>query len=257
MHYLIQKNVFADPRYDQIFEVMEELCLSYEIISFLPNSNTFNFSSNRKDVFVYGSVKLAKVAKNFDWHPGSFYGGNHETEKYVKGFGKHCFNFGSFSSSFASPLDWSKSQSLFIKPSKDAKVFTGKIFHQKEWEDFVFYSLQEKEHSLLNKNTAIQVSLPHTIIKEARVWIIDQQIITSSYYRFHGDIPYEDIVEEQGLDFVHQMTTLFQVADAYVMDICLTLNGWKIMEVNCINSAGFYKANVKEIILALEQLYTK
>lgn len=255
MHYLIQENVFSDPRYDQIFQVMRELGLSYESISFLPNSAVFDYSSKRKDVFVYGSVKLAKVAKAYDWHPGSFYGGNHEAIKYINGFGKHCINYGSYSTLFSSELDWTNSPELFIKPSKDAKVFTGKIYSQKEWEDFVYYSLQEKDDQRLNKMTTIQVSLPHSIIKEARVWIVNNQITTSSYYRFHGDIPYEEFVEEQGLKFAQQMTSLFHVADAYVMDICLTKTAWKIMEVNCINSAGFYKANVKDIILALEQFY--
>jgi len=53
---------------------------------------------------------------------------------------------------------------------------------------------------------------------------------------------------------VHKL--LYNVANAYVMDIALTFDGWKIMEVNCINSAGFYKGNVKEIIAALENFYT-
>jgi len=36
------------------------------------------------------------------------------------------------------------------------------------------------------------------------------------------------------------------------MDIGLTNDGWKIIEVNCINSSGFYpNTNVKAIIKAL------
>ena len=52
MYYLIQKNVFADPRYDEIFRVLEELNLTYEIIQFSPNSNHFKYHTNRKDIFV-------------------------------------------------------------------------------------------------------------------------------------------------------------------------------------------------------------
>lgn len=47
----------------------------------------------------------------------------------------------------------------------------------------------------------------------------------------------------------------FNVAEAYVLDIELTLDGWKVVEANRINSAGFYKADVKVIVLVLEDYY--
>ena len=78
MFYIIQKNIFQDPRYDEIFHVMDKLDLEYQSIEFKPNSNEFEIDTVRKDIFVYGSVKLAKITADYDWHPGSFYGKNHE-----------------------------------------------------------------------------------------------------------------------------------------------------------------------------------
>ena len=254
MYYLIQKNVFQDPRYDEIFHVMEELKLPFERVSFHPNSNVFDFKTERKDIFVYGSVKLAKVATKFGWKPGSYYGNNHEYEKYSKGYSNHILNFGSFISEFSENFEWNN-ETLFIKPSKDAKVFTGKVFSKPEWEDFVYNTLNSNENKRLNGKTQIQVSKSYKIIKEARIWIIDRKVITSSYYYFHGNVEYEESVAEDGLKFAKEMAEIYNVADAYVMDICKTYSGWKIIEVNCINSAGFYKGNVKDIIIALEKLY--
>ncbi|MFK7972837.1 MAG: ATP-grasp domain-containing protein, partial [Bacteroidia bacterium] len=69
-------------------------------------------------------------------------------------------------------------------------------------------------------------------------------MVTSSYYRFHGDVEFEEHAAAEGLAFAQHMAGLYNVADAYVMDIAMTMDGWKIMEVNCINSAGFYKGDV-------------
>lgn len=255
MYYLIQKNIFQDPRYDEIFHVMDKLQLDYEQVTFKPESDDFDIQTNRKDIFVYGSVKLAKVATKYPWAPGSFYGGNHEFEQYSKGYGEHTINYDSYLCRLEDKIDWIKDTDLFIKPSEDAKVFTGKIFNESEWEDFVYNSLNDSRNERLTKATKVQVSKPFSLIKEVRVWIVDNQIVTSSYYRFHGDVEYEENVAEEGIEFAGKMVEIYKVADAYVMDIGLTYDGWKIIEVNCINSAGFYKGDVMKIVLALEHFY--
>jgi len=256
MYYLIQKNDFKDTRYDTIFSVMKELNLAYEEVSFTPNSDVLHVETKRKDVFVYGSVKLAKVTTQFNWKPGSFYGGNHEYEKYAQGYGDHLLNAGSTLATFGQDFNWGNNTSLFIKPSKDAKVFTGKVFTKPEWEDFRYNTLNSQLNKRVNKETPIQFSKPARLIKEARIWIVNGKIITSSYYLFHGNLDFEEHVSKEGLEFAQEMVNLYRVADAYVLDICLTFDGWKVMEVNCINSAGFYKADVKAIIQALEVFYT-
>ncbi|WP_196887410.1 ATP-grasp domain-containing protein [Aureivirga sp. CE67] len=257
MYYIVQKNVFRDPRYDEIFHVLDSLNLPYEEVIFYPNSNEFFLETDRKDVFVYGSVKLAKVCADFDWNPGSFYGGNHEYEKYAKGFGEYILNHGSFITQFSDSFSWEENQKYFIKPSIDAKVFTGKVFTESEWKDFTYETLNNNENTRITAETLIQVSKYHKIIKEARVWIVNQKVVTSSYYLFHDQAGFEENVSNEGLDFAQKMAKIYNVADAYVMDVCETFEGWKIVEVNCINSAGFYKGDVKKIILVLEEMYAE
>lgn len=255
MYYIVQKNVFQDPRYDEIFRVLNELNLEYEEVQFQPNSNEFYLKTERKDIFVYGSVKLAKVTAEFDWNPGSFYGNNHEFEKYSAGYGIHSINHGSCICQLKDKIDWSKSQTLFIKPSEEAKIFTGKVFNEHEWNDFVYYKLNDQNEKRITEKTKIQISEPFHLTKEARIWIVGNKVVTSCYYKFHGNAEYEENVPESGLAFAQEMAELFKVADAYVMDIAYTLDKWKIMEINCINSAGFYKGNVMKIVQALEEFF--
>jgi len=43
----------------------------------------------------------------------------------------------------------------------------------------------------------------------------------------------------------------YQPSIAFVIDIVLTNNGYKIIEINNINSAGLYDANIMKIIEAI------
>lgn len=249
MLYLVQENVFREPNYNTVFDALNDLNLEYEVVRFIKGK--LEFETIRKDVFVYGSVKLARVAKSYDWTPGSFYGGNHDFTIYSKAYGKHLLNHDSTIHQFAATLTWAKNEVKFIRPARDSKLFTGRKFTESEWIYFVDDALIERSYAF-TKETLIQVTPPKRIYKEARVWIVDGKIVTTSYYLFHGIMDYEDTLMPEGLAFAQEMVDLYQVADAFVMDICLTPEGWKIVEVNCINSAGIYKADLHKLFLALE-----
>ncbi|HEX2629159.1 MAG TPA: ATP-grasp domain-containing protein, partial [Chitinophagaceae bacterium] len=81
--------------------------------------------------------------------------------------------------------------------------------------------------------------------------------VAGVYYKFHEDITFETEVSREGIEFAESMIEVFNVAEAFVMDICLTYDGWKIVEINCINSAGFYpNLNVKSLVKALNIYFT-
>lgn len=109
----------------------------------------------------------------------------------------------------------------------------------------------------MNENTLIQISRPQEIFKEARLWVVGKQIIDSGNYKFNENTLFELNVIPEGLRFAKEMISIFNVSDAFVMDIGLTQNGWKIVEINCINSSGFYpNTNVKSIFKALYNYFT-
>lgn len=109
--------------------------------------------------------------------------------------------------------------------------------------------------SELSKDQLIQVGTVKKIYKEARIWIVGSKVVTSSYYRYGANVEYTENVEPEGLEFAQSMVDLYQVADSFVMDICLTPDGWKIVEINCINCSGFYKGDMQRVLIALEDRY--
>jgi hypothetical protein len=253
MYFLVQSNIYSDPDHHRIFDALDYLNLEYETIELNSLTQEIKVTKDRKDVFVYGSVKLARLAKaNHGWYPGSFYGGNHLYEVYSEYYGVNLLNSDAHIFRFEENIDWKDGEQKFIKPFKDAKIFTGNIFTKIKWDDFVQESLKNPKTPLLTKDSLVQASSPKDIIKEARLWIVGRQVVAGVYYRIHKDIPFEPEVAPEGIEFANKMVNIFNVAEAFVMDICLTTAGWKIVEINCINSAGFYpNLNVTSLVRAL------
>ncbi|MGB1295727.1 MAG: ATP-grasp domain-containing protein [Flavobacteriales bacterium] len=257
MHYLIQTNIYTDPQHKLTIDVLRDLGYSFETIYLDAQAKDFEIESDRNDVFVYGSVKLARLAKeNKNWTPGSFYGGNHKYENHAKYYGKNMINSPIELFKLGERISWGTDEGKFIKPYKNAKLFTGKVFSKLKWEDFSKQLLTSNQTEIINASTLVQVSKPKKIIKEARLWIIGNEIIASVYYKFHGDQPFESMVSQDGIEFAKEMLNLCAVAPAFVMDIGFTTEGWKIIEVNCINSAGFYHLDSTPVFRALEQYFT-
>ncbi|MBX7226464.1 MAG: ATP-grasp domain-containing protein [Chitinophagales bacterium] len=259
MYFLVQSNIYSDPDHHRIFAALDELNIDYETIELLSTDESVSVQQDRQDVFVYGSVKLARLAKqNTNWYPGSFYGGNHLFEVYAKHYTNHLLNYSTEIFKFGDKLKWEMGETKFIKPYEMAKLFTGKVFYESEWNDFVEENTLHPRTPLLTPSSLMQASVPQHIIKEARLWIVGKQVVQSVYYRFHGDIVYESDVSIDGIEFAKEMIALFNVAEAFVMDICLTYDGWKIVEINCINSAGFFpKVDVKTLIKTLNIYFSK
>lgn len=253
MFYVIQENVFREENYDKIFDVMKRLKLPYEILRFDNNGEFNKLMNRRKDVFVFGSVRAARLATQMEWEPGSFYGKNHDFQIYKDHYRKNLLNYDSLLKDIADPIVWEPNEVKFIRPAKDSKVFNGKLYTKIKWEDTV-QMVKDKYLGVMPPIT-IQVTSPKKIYKEARIWVVDGKIVTSSYYRFNENVVWTEDVEPEGLEFAQRMIDLYKVAPAFVMDICLTPDGWKIVEINCVNCSGFYRGDLQKLVMALEDLY--
>jgi hypothetical protein len=255
MIYIIQENVFQDRNYDIIFEALNRLDLEYEVVSCLPDSTSFDFKTTRKDVFPFGSVKMARLSKENGWYPGSFFGNNHDYSIYSEHYKDNLLNYDCNIITFGDNIEWDYNEMKFIRPCKDSKLFTGQVFSKTKWEDMLEQKADNQYFSELSKDQLIQVGTVKKIYKEARIWIVGGKVVTSSYYRYGANVEYTENVEPEGLEFAQSMVDLYQVADSFVMDICLTPDGWKIVEINCINCSGFYKGDMQRVLIALEDRY--
>ncbi len=257
MVFLIQENLFKEEHYTMLIDIMEKYGFSYYLVRITSdNDDIIDLKTNlpikleTNNVFCFGSIKMARISKNYNWKPGSFLNDNHDYEIYSEGFGKeNMLNGDSIIYHFSDKFEFT--EPLFIRPTKDTKVFTGQVFNKYEWDDFVESSLYNSTRYSLNDSTVIQVSKPKIIQQEVRCWVVKGKIITTSYYKL-GNMPYmiecfDDII----LNFAQKMVDKYQPADSFVIDICLVDCKPKIVEINCINCSGFYKPNLFKLIDSL------
>ena len=129
----------------------------------IPENNDFNLDelpdvvpNTEEKIFVFGAVKMARICAQKDWSPGSLLNENHDFEVYSKYYKENLLNYDSIITTAGSHIDFS-SERKFIRPTKDTKAFTGKVFSEEDWKQFIKDNI-ENERSILNELTTIQAS---------------------------------------------------------------------------------------------------
>ena len=252
MYYVVQDNVFRETNYNNLIYALERLELPHEIVAVIPFVDDFIFQTDRKDIFPFGSIKMARVSQKYGWTPGSQLNENHDYMVYKDYYKDNLLNYDSKIIKFGD-MDFFNKERFFARPTKDTKVFTGQEFDFGEWSEFRDRALTSGHSTLLDEDTDVQISSIKKIQKEIRFWIINGEIITASQYRLGNRLVLDSNVEKEAYTYCNKMIKLFELNKGFVMDLALTENGWKIIECGCINAAGFYEADMQKLLMAIEE----
>jgi hypothetical protein len=253
MYYIVQENTFKEENYNNLILALDRLSLPYEIVKVLPFIETIEFKTNRIDIFPFGSLKMARISKELNWKPGSQMNDNHDYIVYRDYYKKHLLNWDSKIFRFGD--DFFSKELFFARPTKDTKVFTGHVFDMEQWRLFRDNALTNGHSTSLDVNTEIQISSVKKIQQEIRFWIVKGKVVTASQYMLGGRYYLNENVDQAAYDFCQKMVDIFQLNDAFVMDLCLVNGDYKIVEAGCINCAGFYKADLQKLIMRLEDSF--
>jgi hypothetical protein len=256
MYYIIQENLFNESGYYTLIDTLNKFSLDYEVVTVPADNDDIIFHTQRKDVFVFGSLKLGRISKQYDWYPGSLITKNHDFNVYKNFYKENLLNYHSKIYKFGEDFEW-KLDKYFIRPCLDSKVFTGKVFTKEEWLGFKNRVYTTNYSKQLTNETLIQVALPKFVTKEVRLWVINGIIVTSSVYRYGSHLVYDTLIDVDALEFGNKMLELYQLADVFTMDVGLTEEGWKIVECGSISCAGFYMADMQRLIMELEDFYDR
>lgn len=254
MFYIIQENLFKEEGHNRLINTLEKFGLGYELVKVLPFIEEVEFNTKETNVFVFGSLKLARLAKNYNWTPGAVVTENHDYNVYSKHYKENLLNYDSRVVRFGDDFEWIYDQH-FIRPCLDSKVFTGKVFNESEWPEFKERMLTGGHTHSLTEDTLIQVATPKYLTQEVRCWVVDGKIVTQSTYRRGSFLVYDEIVDQDAIDFAQSMVDIFQLSPTFVIDVGLTRDGWKVIECGSTSCAGYYDANIQKLIEALEGYY--
>ncbi|MEM8821710.1 MAG: ATP-grasp domain-containing protein [Pseudomonadota bacterium] len=145
----------------------------------------------------------------------------------------------------------------FVRPVEDSKEEAGRVRTTAEIiataERVLSLSEDEIPRGSLRHDTRLMLTAPVRILKEWRVWIVAGRVVTYSLYKEGARVVYRPEIDDDAGAFAQRMADLNpRYADAYVIDICRTEEGLKLLETNCINAAGFYAADLVQLAAAIE-----
>ena len=264
MHWIIQDGFFHERGMEEMKTLLEKYDIPHTVVKVVPFSGEIipNIIPEG-NVICFGSYSMRHTAKKNGWYPGVFdlEGISDQLFNSVNIWTKHLLNEDWVLCSFEDAGIVAANLGLtefFMRPVADSKVFAGNVFSTLEYDGWRYgvVELEEDDGTSLRKNTPCIVSKPKVIYSEYRLFVIGDVIVTASQYKINGRVKYKSLVDGDIIQFGKELIAEWpEFAAAYCLDLCRTNDGIKIVEVNTINSAGFYDANVTKLIEAFTDIY--
>lgn len=260
MHWILQNNLFNEDAYQTLLDTLERYGFDYTIHKVVPFVGDLipepDTSSHGYNVICMGSYSMRHAANKYGWEPGVFDLEQDDFVVQLAHWGDHMLNADSRVVAFKD-VNFDEPD-MFLRPINDSKVFAGKVFTKEE-----FYEWKRKVVVLeydygnsLSKDTLVQVTLPKVIYAEYRFWIVMGKIVTASLYKRGDKVMYSSDVDERFFDYVKERIKEWQPHEAFVIDVCDTPDGIKIVEINTLNSCGFYAADIPKLVTALQDAFS-
>jgi hypothetical protein len=257
MHWVIQDRI-----YETGFEVLKELLVRFDIphdiVKVVPFSHELIPEIEPKGlVMACGGTTLSKIAIQRGWTPGTFLNDDHDYRQWERHYGAELLNAGSTVSRFADVVPQEKP--FFIRPCTDGKAFTGMVtdwptFSEWQHKVVVLHEQDTSAYMSLTGDTMVSYGPVRTIYREYRFFIVDGRAVTQSVYKVGTKVMYSADVEPDAIAYANRIASIWGPARAYCLDICLTPDGYRVMEINCINSAGFYAIDIPKFVDAIESM---
>lgn len=264
MHWVLQENLFDEQGFRDALDVLERFNIPYSLHKVVPFVGDLEPDISPDDnVICMGSYSMRHIAKKKGWYPGVFDLEPVNFNEQMKHWGSYMLNADAVVSRFADAKI--VTGKAFLRPIEDSKVFAGRVFTDQElteWQHSIL-TMGDDYGSSMDGDTLIQVCSVKEIYAEYRYWIVDNKIVTKSMYKRGNVVHYSSDVDHRFDRFVSSLTSgpfsvdYWRPHDAYVIDVCDTPDGIKVVEIGTINSCGFYAANMTDLIMALEQNFSR
>jgi ATP-grasp domain, R2K clade family 3 len=201
--------------------------------------------------FFYGSTRIAELAATSGFRPGAFFDAAWFNPQNWIGKRDDLLNHEQRLTTIGDlRRNWPTSP-IFVK-SVEAKVLTGMIL---EGPDVGWFT---KEYTHLKDDDSIVISPVAEIAQEWRFFVVDGRVVAGSQYKHDGVKRIREPIGEGAWTRAHWMAEEWLPSPNIVMDICRLKSGeFKVVEFNCLNSSGWYNADILKVVLALEALATK
>lgn len=255
MNWIIQENICDEEGYDLFLQNLKNLGISFSQVKVVPFSDNLIIPevSPENPVVVWGSTTLGNIAHNKGWKPGTFLTRNFDTRICKEHYGEFYLN---------SDAEFSTIQDLetdkdyfFIRPLHDTKSFAGHITNLSEFEKWREDLVKISDgYTTIPMNTEVMACSVKDVGSEARFFVVDGKVLSGSTYRIDRRRSDKRLTEESSAwKFAQKMADRWNPSLAYGLDVTFSPE-LKVIEINCINSCGFYGCNMEPVIRAINTL---
>ncbi len=268
MFWILQEKLFKEEEWINMVNALERLDQSFSVHKVVPFSGELIppavIPDGEKKVICFGAYSMRHTAAAMGWDPGVYDLYNMDFKVQLSKWGKHMLNHDSWTGPFK---DCNFSGLAFLRPVNDSKHFSGKVFTSEEFYDWKrkVCVLEHDYGNSMNGDTIIQACPPKEIYAEYRFWVVNGKIVTKSQYKVGDVVKYSDVVDNRFDNFVRARIKEWSPHKAFVIDVAqvppnpFEQGRWaeddiKIVEINTLNSSGFYAGDMMKLVMALEAL---
>jgi hypothetical protein len=258
MHWIIQDHLYKEEGMRALLDTLERFSIPHNVVSvdkaggsMVPDVHPAGY------VMVCGTYALGRIAAERGWWPGTFMNSNHDHRKWVEHWGERMLNAQAVTCRFAEVNPrWSRT---FIRPAQDTKFFDGQVLDAEEimtWRSDVLAGRKSpvKCSAKLSADTEVVHAEAVDVYCECRFFVVDGEIVGSTTYRVGSDVVSLEDVEPAAQEFALEAIACWHPARGFVLDVALVAQGYRIVEVNCLNTAGFYGADVQRIVMSVDAM---
>jgi len=261
MHWVLQ-DTFSDEGWKSLLETMDRFGFPYSIHKVVPFEGRLipEPDIDHQNVICFGSYSMRHAAKKYGWYPGVFDVGEVDFAVQRSHWGTEMLNH----DSVIVPLKYIElTGKCFVRPVDDSKTFNGGVWSPDDFNGWIHNATEIHD-------TLCQVAPVKEIWSEYRFFVVGDEVVTGSRYKLGDNVSYSRDIDRHFWDYAHAVAgsafvcfpgrkndPKWRPAPAYVLDICETPHGIKIVEINTINSSGFYAADVPKLVFALEAAFNE
>lgn len=146
---------------------------------------------------------------------------------------------------------------FFVRPETGVKLFSGQVLDIPRFRQIVDQKPSLGPAMDLDMDTIVHVNEVLPIEMELRTWWIGGKIAAIVGYRRNGRVDPWTLEEDEPLygqvkEFALAQGEKIREVGACVLDVALTPQGLKVVEINCIHTSGFYcKEVISEVVVEL------
>lgn len=252
IQWVVQRNLTSRSDFEALKESCHKIGVTFIELDIIPFTSKLPEFDRSRSSIIYGSTTFNGLAfGDPNLRKGLFFDEvMFSMENYIEKWGRHMLNYDASVITFKELIgrdNYNPDKLLFVRPNDDSKSFAGEVKRFDEINEW-YEKLKAVENTNLSLDSKIVVSEPYNIHYEWRLWVVNKKVVAASKYREYFKLRKEEGCPADVVSFAEERCQQYTPHDVFVMDICLCGDEYFIVECGCMNGAGFYKANIENIV---------